>query len=1251
MPGGGGRRGARRQVPAAAKATAASSQPAGSDASSSGSAAAAPAKSPAQERAAALQSLMARLARAGAAAGGSLAQAVTEEDISALERARVELRAVCSPLDVHVGPGFWTPAFALHAYALQDFLRAAVAADEAAGSGGGGSGGGSGSAARSGAAARPLLTLPEARAQRLLLHLPQLLMGCRGCGSAASGPTGPLDPHLALALLRSGYLRGCAAVLDVLSRRAAELPAVAPPSSAMSSASCACTVCACLVLTGVSWCGVPGAAPREEEEGARGASGSGGTGSGGGGDGGGASSPCCAAAAMQVYEAWVQALGSSQLLEAACRAAVRLNEFVQRQQLEVAAAAAASSSSSSSSANSSSPRLAALDSLLADLRAMHACITQAILGLTRPLTAAHPLGALHPRPLAPPSPAADRRLLALLPVVRRVLSGTAVQYWAGLQLLGAALSPGDDLTAMIRSAHGGDSSAQLLHDWCGLPPPQRVPPALFDVAGRAAEGGDTGRMHSYMEAAHALWQVTVSGPTAAAAAAAPATDVGNAGGGVASGGSGAAAAFRLPVTVPFKAAQLCRLLGTALRPAINHLPQSITEYGATTYSRVSDVLGLRIRLVRELRAREAARALQPLFEQARKATYGMPHLALNSMRPCLAAVGSLLLHEYPREREEVWERQPGAAAAAGAGAEDNPAGCPLALRRAVQAGFVVSLWAFLNSTLWAGGGFGDSLCGDGLLERGALGLAYTDVLLRQSHALPALLTHGGLRDGAVLLVAVRKAVAAAQQTARECNAGAGRAQVRSRLQADQMLVAAAQLLEQLVACVWPLRSAATERGSNAAIAAVAGGGTSGGGIGGGAGPSGGAAEAAEQTGAGGASSSATGSSRASPQHSQHGCSGQEAAAAAAATGTRNAALDAEPVPAGEANEARLRAMMQRAATPHGPGAQAALAQRNALTVFAMSQLLPVLVPMCSKDGSSGPLLLGQAAGNKAYISALGRVFLTAALQIIAATHFAGAAGDSAGPSGSSATPLTPQQNEQKATIKAWSVLLSQSHIFNWLAFALQTSTQLRWPEGHAAALDVLEAVALALPRKAVGLQVRVVPGAAAAEPPTRLMPLLGEGWLRRQGRGPLAAVLKDAERCSAISSGSCSAEMLHAIDAHFDRLLDCVIGRHAQAGERRRVQVLVDAGRKGCHVSPGSVAAELAAGPAGYRPCAWPGCTRPDLRGEGVQQQRPQQWRCDGCDAVWYCCERCQRAHWRAGHKVDCEILAGVWAALRVPTD
>ncbi len=59
-------------------------------------------------------------------------------------------------------------------------------------------------------------------------------------------------------------------------------------------------------------------------------------------------------------------MASSQLLEALCRAAVCLNQIMQRQQLAAAEAAGGSSNSR---------RSAALDSLLRDLRAVHQGIT------------------------------------------------------------------------------------------------------------------------------------------------------------------------------------------------------------------------------------------------------------------------------------------------------------------------------------------------------------------------------------------------------------------------------------------------------------------------------------------------------------------------------------------------------------------------------------------------------------------------------------------------------------------------------------------------------------------------------------------------------------------------------------------------------------------------------------------------------------------------------------------------------------
>ena len=132
------------------------------------------------------------------------------------------------------------------------------------------------------------------------------------------------------------------------------------------------------------------------------------------------------------------------------------------------------------------------------------------------------LGALHPRPLAAPRTGTDPGLLALLPAVRGLLSGTGVQVWAAKQLLDVAnvaqeeVLGGTELGSSVCKMFGLTAPDPYL----GLPSTARMQPHLFTAtADHPLKKPDTATtielLRGAMSVSSSTWQVRAPGARAA----------------------------------------------------------------------------------------------------------------------------------------------------------------------------------------------------------------------------------------------------------------------------------------------------------------------------------------------------------------------------------------------------------------------------------------------------------------------------------------------------------------------------------------------------------------------------------------------------------------------------------------------------------------------------------------------------------------------------------------------------------------
>ena len=121
--------------------------------------------------------------------------------------------------------------------------------------------------------------------------------------------------------------------------------------------------------------------------------------------------------------------------------------------------------------------------------------------------------------VAPPQPGTDPALLALLPAVRGLLSGTGVQMWAAKQLLDAAHMVEKAAASELGIAAAADDAGS--DSFLGLPLAARTSPAVLaepkDAAGPSGSGQlqrprmehATVALHLSTTAASALWQVGI----------------------------------------------------------------------------------------------------------------------------------------------------------------------------------------------------------------------------------------------------------------------------------------------------------------------------------------------------------------------------------------------------------------------------------------------------------------------------------------------------------------------------------------------------------------------------------------------------------------------------------------------------------------------------------------------------------------------------------------------------------------------
>ena len=305
--------------------------------------------------------------------------------------------------------------------------------------------------------------------------------------------------------------------------------------------------------------------------------------------------------------------------------------------------------------------------------------------------------------------------------------------------------------------------------------------------------------------------------------------------------------------------------------------------------------------------------------------------------------------------------------------------------------------------------------------------------------------------------------------------------------------------------------------------------------------------------------------------------------------------------------------------------------RKPFAVLALSRLLPTLFPFRQAAFLD--------AGARDSVLGLTTVYTAPALQLLRVV-LALPAGSSCAASPTAAARQTAALRESRA--ESWRGLLmaDEGVALTWVAAVLAAATACKWPEVTAAALDLLEVLVLALPPEAVAARVQLVRGAgvagAAALPPAgRMLPLvLGEGWLRQQGREKLAAAL--TERACRMSRGA---------DGGGSNSSSGGGGGGAGGGAWPLCTQWTDADLQLCEAVAGKH--QLASVPEvpapievmwllpkelGVKVCAGPGCSQLDP-GKVASSHHA----CEGCAVAAYCSAECKAAHVRAGHqRLEC---------------
>ncbi|KAG2450789.1 hypothetical protein HYH02_004626 [Chlamydomonas schloesseri] len=740
-------------------------------------------------------------------------------------------------------------------------------------------------------------------------------------------------------------------------------------------------------------------------------------------------------------------------------------------------------------------------------------------------------------------------------------------------------------------------------DWMGLPPSQRMSTADFERMGDETGEGGTGTMlacakrdglpiqRTYalfgacLVAARWLWKVTgmqpaigANQPAGAAGSSNSSSSGASSGTRVAVGGSGAAAAAggkSAVVRRPFNTAHVCAAVGHGLE-AIIGMRLMLHEMSSVPFGYQAD-MSTAVQLLCQLAMRLRGREAVRLLGTVWTCGALVQKLMAASM------LGGCILTAAELEESVVPALEAmGDLLLHKYDKEKNlqfpghPSGCGMSLDYAIGSRAIFQLHASLSKALLLPSITSSTAAAE---FQGRLRVALTDCFLRRSCALPALLTYSDPKEVGGLLVTLRQAMFVSDAPAGGPGPGASRAPsapAAGGVQA-QMVRLVVQLLEQVAAVCFHSPPPPPPPGS------------------------------ADET---------KGPAVPAGKASQN--DGSECSAAARLTDSAKRDVPAES----------LQQMWAAAQPGNGAADAAAVARANAtrMPVYAVLQLLPAVM-------QSGQVLVAELSeAHKDFTVGLSRVFLAAAVHGLSAMQRAAHAARAAGREMTGAFTGTESES--------WLLLLALStRMYQWLARALGVSTAKRWPEGHAAALDVLEVLTVHVPEEELVLWVQLRTGKDAVAAPTGApaspsVPViqLGEGWLQQQGRHNLAAALK-AKGChlsAAAGSGGAgggSSSSPATAAAAVDRLLDDVSRKHHLARLPRLVCPM-DAMR-GMDVT------------YNFRPCSFPGCTRvPACQIPGAAPGgEPVTMRCGRCRVESYCGAECQRAHWREGHKVECQRL------------
>ncbi|KAG2438177.1 hypothetical protein HXX76_005783 [Chlamydomonas incerta] len=407
---------------------------------------------------------------------------------------------------------------------------------------------------------------------------------------------------------------------------------------------------------------------------------------------------------LELYGAFVKAAADSHMLDHACRAALRLSDFVVLGQVTWAVTGAAAQDPAAVAAlrdyglrPEDLARRKELGYICKSLGTVRNAINKVLSYLTAPLAGEQALGALHPRPLAAPRSGTDPALLALLPAVRGVLSSTGVQMWVAKQLLDAANAVAEE--DGVGGSAEGVSRLRARDHYLGLPLAARLRPHHFTATGehplqRPSDEAAGALLRNAMHVAAATWQVC-----------------------------------RLVI------ATLARVLMSDWRWA---------RMGPGHFqAEIAQALLLLSRLVKELGASQAQRLLPEVWAVLGAwLAFPLPLDSLTAARQVLPQLGALLLHVCPGEREVAEE----------AAAQDDgglqPSGYPFALRAAH--GFMYQIHN--TAVNW--------LSETAAVQRLHGGYCrfiadMVDALLRQSCVLPVLIAHTATPSALDLVVNLR----------------------------------------------------------------------------------------------------------------------------------------------------------------------------------------------------------------------------------------------------------------------------------------------------------------------------------------------------------------------------------------------------------------------------------------------------------------------------------------------------------------